>query len=178
MEETKQWLVKVLFKSFQAKFIEFAQDLSICNGRSKFWCFAVGVRFSWSSILIASCVAHVNSITSHSRLSGHRRVCARPSPRGHIFGHRTCILVNISFFRLACRMAPCNWMRWRHNDIGRWQKAAEHEAEHCLVRCTGDALVSEVCPTPLKDVRVSKEEAEQYHSTLPPSMWSEMSLAV
>lgn len=75
-------------------------------------------------------------------------------------------------------MAPCNWLRRRHNDIGRWQEAAEHEAEHCLASCTGDALVSEVGPTPHKDVRVSKGEAEQYHSTLPPSMWSEMSLAV
>lgn len=75
-------------------------------------------------------------------------------------------------------MAPCNWMRWRHNDTGRWRQAAEHEAEHCLVRRAGDALVSEVCPTPHKDVRASKEEAEQYHSTLPPSVPSEMSLTV
>lgn len=78
MEETKQWLVKVSFKSFKAKVIAFAQDLSLCNGlvRSNFQCFAMGIRFSWSSILIASCVhVCVNSITSHSRLSGHRRVC-------------------------------------------------------------------------------------------------------
>lgn len=102
----------------------------------------------------------------------------RSSPQGHIFGHRTCIFVNISFFRLLCCMPPCKWMRWQHNDIGRWQEAAEHEAEHCLVRHAGDALVSVVCPTPHKDVRVSKEEAKQYHSTLPPSMRSELSLTV
>jgi len=46
----------------------------------------------------------------------------------------------------TCHTAPCNWMCWQHNDIGRWQKAGEREAEHCPVSLTGDALVSKESP--------------------------------
>lgn len=55
-------------------------------------------------------------------------------------------------------MTPCNCTCWQHNGIGRWQEAAEHEAERRLVRLNRDAVVSEVsavCPEPHKDVRKS-----------------------
>lgn len=80
-----------------------------------------------------------------------------PSARGQ-FGRRAHIPVVVFFYRGTCHATPCNWMCWQHNDIGRWQKAAEHEAERCLVCLDGDALVSEVspvCPKPHKDVRKS-----------------------
>lgn len=36
----------------------------------------------------------------------------------------------------TCHTAPRNWMCWQHNDIGQWQKAAEREAERCMVHHT------------------------------------------
>lgn len=92
---------------------------------------------------------------------------------------RTPSMSSVFARRCTCHTAPCNWMCWQHNDIGRWQKAAEREAERCLVRHTGDALVSEVLPyTSQRCQGVSKEEAMQYHSTLLLSVRSEMSLTV
>lgn len=34
----------------------------------------------------------------------------------------------------TCRATPSNWMCWQHNDAGRWQEAAEREAERRPVR--------------------------------------------
>lgn len=84
------------------------------------------------------------SITSCLSQEMFECVCAHPPVMSSLFAHCH-----------TCCTTPCNWMCWQHNDIGRWQKAAEHEAERCLARHTGSALVSEVCPTPYKDVSES-----------------------
>lgn len=88
----------------------------------------------------------------HNFLSKSGRVCVSALASAHTHPP---VMSSLFAHRHTCCTTPCNWMCWQHNDIGRWQKAAEREAERCLARHTGSALVSEVCPTPYKDVSES-----------------------